>query len=119
MALKFHSENGCYKRQLKKILKKHKRSKEHILDFIDDLLLNPDKAKHHRNFPDEEDVRKIRIPLSNDNIGASNSLRFVFMIVGNTMIRVAIYKHNEFKDELDINRMIKENYKEILKGLEE
>ena len=103
-----------FQKHLKTIFKKFPRSKKRITRLIENLAQNPVQGDMYPGFGDLE-VRKIRLSLSEYNIGKSKGLRliYLFLVLGNKIIPLAIYQKNKFAAEDEIKRMLIDRIKEI------
>jgi len=109
-----------FQKHLKEIFKKFPRSKKRITNEIENLAQNPLQGDSYPGFGELE-VRKIRMSLSEYNIGKSKGLRFIYLylILKNKIIPLAIYQKNKFAAEDEIKRMLIDRIKEIAQEIKE
>lgn len=91
-----------FERDLRRILKKHKKAGQDVDRFEQELavcqldLFGDSMQDKPADLPD---LWKFRIALKSENIGARKGLRLIAIRTGDCMDGVAVYTHDEFQNQ--------------------
>ncbi len=105
---------SAFETDLKAVLKKYHKSARRIESVIRDLEKKPDVGDRYPGFGSIE-VRKMRIPLPEYNIGKSDGLRLLFVVKPEKpeIFLLTIYMKNKHKSETDVVKTIIERLDKI------
>lgn len=104
-----------FDKDLKEILRAYPHSENSITTAIQTLCSNPAQGDRYPGLGFAE-VRKIRIPLKEYNIGKSKGLRIIYFVAGTTCIvlLVYVYQKTAYRGEAEIISEIKKRLKQML-----
>lgn len=105
---------SAFETDLKTVLKKYPKSARKIESAISDLEKKSDIGDRYPGFGSIE-IRKVRIPLPEYNIGKSDGLRLLFMVKPEKadISLLTIYQKNKHKSETDVVKTIIERLNKI------
>lgn len=103
-----------FQKHLKRLFKKFPKSKKRLSSEIENLAANPSQGDVYPGFGGME-VRKVRLALSEYNMGKRKGLRliYVFIVLKDKVVPLAIYQKNQYAAEDEIRHMIIDRIKEI------
>ena len=99
----------CFEKQVKRALKKHQKSFNHVNAVINGLAADWQQGDVYPGF-NPVSVRKLRIGLPEYKIGKRGGVRLIFLAVPNKgkIVPLVIYRKKIFSNERDVKKRIQE-----------
>jgi hypothetical protein len=104
-----------FDKDVKSIVRNYPKSRRSIERSINSLAGHPGQGDEYPGFGPFQ-IRKVRMPLKEYNIGKSNGLRLIFLVLNHSkrIIPVTLYKKNEVRAEIQVRLLIRDRLRELL-----